>query len=513
MPRPCRRIRPKNPVSTILLAALLVLQCALVAAAVVLPNDTLAIHGYWLFGIQAISLIAYTLPKLRYVKNLFLPSFFALVYVSVNLTMGGYLVPRGYGWDKQFAETALNISSYNTIVPYMLLSNVVLLAITLLSLRRLELQYPKSYFLDGRRIGRSLPRLSVPVRLAAGFKDLAYLALFAAAASSQVFSAISIQLAIMVLHLSRPSVRLAPRRIVLYVLYLLLLVAFSFENKREIAVALFLVCFLEAYHRQLPLHLSIRSLALAVLGGVAFAGLILAASILRGYADVPVASILEAVTLIPGYVSSDFFVDGITDNLEFNYNYGAAVTAIDLVLGGRIDFQYGASLIKVFFLPVSREVVPWKPESMIQIFTQEHAPAWWADDGSIPVGLLSEMFVNFHVGGLVAYGLIVFALNALFATIDRVPIRSVVASSCIFLSITVLFFARGSGIEQWTLYYLVALPVFCIHAAVRVASQRPATGHVPRYMTDESVMDRYQTAGHRPRVGNDGPTRKELSAP
>ena len=185
---------------------------------------------------------------------------------------------------------------------------------------------------------------------------------------------------------------------------------------------------------------------------------------------------LQAVALIPGYVSSDFFIDGITDNLELSYNYGAAVTAIDLTLGGRIDFQYGASIVKVLFLPISRDVLPWKPESVMQIFTLEYAPAWAAEDGSMPVSLVSEMFVNFHVAGILAYGLIVAMLNFFFESIDGARPRSFQANSCIFLAITILFYARGSGIEQWVLYYLVAMPIFVIHSGLRLASQCGSMG-------------------------------------
>lgn len=458
------------------IAALLLLQLALIVAGTVLPNDVLALNGWGLFAIQGISLLLYLLPRIRYVKDLFLPSFFVLVYVSLNLSIGGFLVPRGYGWDKQFAEAALNIANYNTIIPYMLLTNVMLLWVTLSTLRRMREGEATSYFLHPVGAGSGAGERSLAERVAASFKDGIYVAIFIAVSFGDVYSAFSLQLAIMILHLSSPAVRLRPRRLVLYALYLVVLLASSYENKREIAVALFLLVFLETYHRRLLFRLGLRSIGLGMAAVLCFLVLVLAASLLRGYGDVPVASIIEAVRLIPVYVSSDFFIDGITDNLELNYNYGAAVTAIDLVLGGRLDLQYGASILKVFFLPVSRDVVPWKPESVLQLFTQEYAPSWWAEDGSIPVALLSEMFVNFHFAGVLAYGLILAVLNRLFEAIDRLPIRSVLASSSIFLSITVLFFARGSGIEQWILYWLIALPLFVVHAVLRAASVAAGAG-------------------------------------
>ncbi len=70
------------------------------------------------------------------------------------------------------------------------------------------------------------------------------------------------------------------------------------------------------------------------------------------------------------------------------------------------------------------------------------------------------MFLNFHVAGLLPFAAVWWLVNRLYVRLHCVAHRSVAFFTCIFLSITVLFLARGSGLEQWLLYWMFALPVF-----------------------------------------------------
>ena len=83
---------------------LAVIQVALIGASLALPNSFLSSNAFWLYGAQSLSLFAYLLPRLQFAKNLFLPSFFILVYVSVNMTLGGYLAPRATAGTSSFQK-------------------------------------------------------------------------------------------------------------------------------------------------------------------------------------------------------------------------------------------------------------------------------------------------------------------------------------------------------------------------------------------------------------------------
>ena len=440
--------------------AILFLNIIAVILGASLPNDFLMWHSYVLYGFQALTMLPFLVRKAVFVKNLFLPTFFVLFYFLVNLTLGSYLVPRDFGWNKEFADVVVQIRNYNLIVPFFLLSNIILFVLT-------DSVYRKLRVFDHAPLQNERHVHSSGSLLAGAGRSVFYFVAFLLFSYFQVYSVFSFQLALLLLQLTDPWLRRSRLRYVAYVGYLLVLVAFSFENKREIAIALFLMLFLETYFQRSLIRYRLRSIAGYVLAAVGFFGLILAASILRGYGDFPVATVVEAVRYIPQYMSSDMFVDGVTDNLELNYNYGVAVTAINHGITGLIDYQYGLSLFKLFFLPIPRDWLPWKPESIMQIFTQEYAPQWWAEEGSMPVILPSEAFLNFHYLGLLQYALIWLVINHLFIVFHRTSPRSFVSYSCAFLFITVLTFARGSGIEQYVLYYLIAAPVFLLGMLLR----------------------------------------------
>jgi hypothetical protein len=285
-----------------------------------------------------------------------------------------------------------------------------------------------------------------------------YCGAFFAVSYYPVYSAFSFQLVLLILFFTDSSLRGRWYRYLVYLAALMLLLAVSFENKREIAMILFLIVFLEAYEARSKLKFKLKSIAAYAFVAISFFGLVLAASILRGYGEFAATSIIDAFRYIPQYMTSEIFIDGIVDNLELNYNYGVTITSIDHMLRARIDYQYGASILKVLFLPIPRDAIGFKPESTMQLFTQSYNLGLWRREGSLPVMSASEMFMNFHVFGLLAFALVWALINRSFLTFHRAAARSFVACSCVFLFITVLMFARGSGLEQWLLYYLIGAP-------------------------------------------------------
>jgi hypothetical protein len=424
----------------------------------VLPNEFLMWHSYALYGLQAATMMPYLLRKSACFADLFIPTFLVLAYFLANLTLGSYLVPRDYGWDKEFAATALDINQYKVIVPFLLLCNVGLFLLTASTLRALE-QRDRRLSVTSAGEPRSAPGALLSMSC--------YFAAFLAVSYYGIYGAFSFQLALLILHLTNPSLHRRWYRYLAYAFYLVVMLAFSYENKREIAMALFAITFLETYHARYSLRLSPVAIAGYVVLAGSFFGLIMMASILRGYGDFPVASVIEAVSYVPQYMTSEMFIDGIVDNLELNYNYGVAITSIDYGMRGLIDYQYGASFIKIFFLPIPRDFIPIKPESMMQIFTQAYAPEWWGGGGSLPVMFASDMFLNFHYLGLIPFMLVWMVINLLFVKIHTAAPRSFVALSCIFICMTVLMLARGSGLELWLLYYLIAAPLFVVFNLLR----------------------------------------------
>lgn len=430
----------------------------LAGAATVLPNDVLVWHSWAVYGVQALTLLPYAARRAYYTCNLFQPSLFVLTYFLVNLTLGAWLVPRSYGFNKEYAPVAQAIETYGVMVPYLLLANVVLFFIACRTTGTLA-RTPG----PGVTYGED----AAPRRVAFGWPvEVACLAGFVVVSSIGAYNAFSFQLGLAVVHLGEVARRRARHRALVYTAYLLVMVAMNYEDKREIAMLLFLVIFLESFHARTRLRLTALSVAGYVGVAATFLLLVLTASILRGYGEYDVASPLDAALAIPQYVGSDIFIDGLTDNLELNYCYGAAITSIDLTLRGQIPYQFGASIWKVLMLPVPRDLFPDKPESVMLIFTRVFMPTLYANDGSLPVISSSEMFVNYGVFGLLPFALIWLAVDWCYVRLHRSTPGTFAFCSCVFATISVLMFARGSGLEQYVLTYLLGAPLLLLAGTV-----------------------------------------------
>ena len=434
---------------------LIIWNLALVALGVLLPNKMLMWESWQLYWLQAVVLIPYSLRRAKYASNLFMPSLFTLAFFTVNLCFGAYLVPRGVGYYKDYTARALAITSYNTIVPYLLLCNLILCLVTVRTLRLLErLKQIETY-----RVRPSTGAGIIPqVLLLGGFVVCSYY---------DFPGAFSVQLALLVVHFGILSRGHARYRYLVYPLYLLIEVALNYDNKREIVIVLFLLLFLEAYYRRVRLTMSPGNVFRYVAAAAAFMAFVLTASILRGYGGFEPSSLVQAVRVIPDYIGAPVFQDAIVDNLELNYNYGSSVTAIDFTVHGKLPHLLGLSFWKVLFLPIPRDLVPWKPQSVLQLYTQAYDPTFWSENLSLPVVFSSEMYVNFAFFGLLPFALVWVGLNRIFIGFHSAVPQSFWYNTTVFLCVTTLIFARGSGMELYVLTYLLAVPVFVAIALVR----------------------------------------------
>lgn len=438
--------------------AVLVLNLLAVAVAILMPNDVLKHHSYVFFGVQALTIVPYLVRRAFFAKHLFIPTLFVVCYYLANDVVGSYVVPRYYGWNKEYAPVALAIENYGVIVPYLMLANTLLFLLTTTTISSLartasprQVAAPDEFWQGG---------------LLAAIGELACFASFVAVTFLGSFAAFSLQLAILLVHLTEVSRRSAPYRLIVYSAYLVAMLAASYDSKRQIIIVLFLILFLEAHRGGYRVRLTPRTILVSTMCAVGFIGIVLTASVLRGYGGFEVQSLLSAAAAVPRYITSDVFMDGLVDNLELNYNYGSAITSIDLALRGTIDYQYGASIWKVLFLPIPRELFPDKPESILQLFTRTFSPGMWAQGGSLPVVLPSDMYLNFGYFGLVPFVLIWTAVNRLFVAFYRTVERSFISYGSAFLFITVLILARGSGLELYLLTFLLGLPVLLVAATV-----------------------------------------------
>ena len=425
-----------------------------------LPNKYLSFHSYLLYGCQFLTLIPFLLSKLRYVKNFFLPSFFILLYYLINQSIGAYLVPRGFGFNNWFEPYLVKIDNYNQIVSYFIVCNFTLFIICMRSLKKLE------------KIDTLQTRGNLKITVYDFYLDLirifASIMLFLVFCYINIYSLFSFQLAIIIILCSYLAYSKNHYRFLIYFIFLFLMVKFNFENKREVIISLFSMFFLETYYSRVALQFTFKKISLYFSALFLFLFLILSSSILRGYGSYGAENFSTAITYIPDYIESDIFIDGLTDNLELNYSYGTGVSAMNMIIKGDLQYQYGYTLLKLFFLPIPRDLISFKPESIMQMFTKKFNPSFWAEGGSLPVIFPVDMYLNFQFLGFLVMGLIISLLDNIFLIFHKLRTRSFLYFSFLFLFITILAFARGSGIELYILYYLVIVPFLLVYILSRM---------------------------------------------
>jgi hypothetical protein len=414
-------------------------------------NEFLMFNSYILYGIQFFIAIGYIVYKVRYLHYFLLPSIFMLVYFLLNLTIGSYLGPRGFGWMKEFSYSLLDIRGYNIIVFYMLIINTILVYLSLLFIEKCNLVNNKK-----------APVVFPPLNIELLFKTALLFCLFLSVTILDVFAKFAFQMAIIVVHVSTCSYRSFSLRLMTYLFYILMMVSFNFDSKREV-ILVFLYAFLaESILLNKVFRIRVGTVLLFVTAIVLFFVLILSSSILRGYGSYGATTFIDALIFIPDYISSDAFADSLTDNLEAAYNYAVSVIAIDFVMESKIDCQYGLTLVKFIFLPLPREVFDFKPESLIMIFTKTYDPKFYSIGGSYPVVFSSEMFVNFHYFGLVSFFAFMYMFNSFY--ISMLSHKVGTFKYLIFSYLVIMFFIviRGSGLELYVLNFLAALLVFTV---------------------------------------------------
>ena len=139
------------------------------------------------------------------------------------------------------------------------------------------------------------------------------------------------------------------------------------------------------------------------------------------------------------------------------------LNTLNQILNGELKYQFGLTLLKVFFIPVPRELFPWKPNSMMQIYTKKRNPEYYNSGGSYPIIFQCDMFLNFHFLGIIPFFLIWYLINSFYIKFHKMTKQNLKFFSYPFLFITILIFARGSGLELYIIHYLFGLVIFGLY--------------------------------------------------
>ena len=413
-------------------------------------KDFLLMNSYLFFSVQAIINISFLLYKNVRFNQFLIPSLFSYIYISFNLSLGGYLTPRSYGFFKEYAFNISTVDNIHLIVFYLFTSLTILFIISINTVRKTKL-----FFLSD-----SFNHTQVKINTT----DLVIFTLYVL--SLILGLPFAFQLGFLLLFLPTLKNSKLFYKVLFYFLIISLSVWDYSHDKRNIFMILLLIYFFETLRINKRISLSSLKNILFITSFLGtFIFLIITASINRGYgkeviSEINISNTFSNVFL---YAKSDFFIDAITDNLELNYAYGSTVTSMDYLNKGRIPFQFGMTLIKPIFLPIPRSIFENKPRNFMNLYTKEYSYQEWVNGSSLPVIFPVELYSNFHLIGLFFLYLIYLFFDSLYVkTLNRLNNNKINFKYliCSFLIITHFMLIRGSGLDLYVLYLLFGLSVY-----------------------------------------------------
>ena len=254
-------------------------------------------------------------------------------------------------------------------------------------------------------------------------------------------------------------------RLIIYMLTFATMVSIFSQDKRVAIFLLLVISLLEA--RRGAFILNFKGLVFVILIIVAALYAILLMSINRGYGGyVQAEGVIAASSFVLDYMKSDIFLAGFFQNIEVSYFYFHYLNAAELVFSGKVELALGSTLIKPLFLPFPRDILPWKPSGIIDLYTFVHDPAFRLLGGSWPPNFAAEYLWNFHVFGLILFPILA-TINAVFFRVllsRYTEVNPFFMVFMLFAYMNVLTYARGSGLDLIA-FLLIIAGVFTLFAA------------------------------------------------
>lgn len=414
-------------------------------------NEWLKYNSYYFFTFQFFIFVIALLTRIKYLASIFLPTNLMILYLGISFSVGSYFVPLEYGFlTKSFISDFYNMKNYPIVVTVWLQFFNVMMLLSLIYLSNEERYISTINFSTKMK----KPELILPISIL----------LLLLVSPFDYFFIFGCQIALLLIILMSASRFSLKINVLSVLLSLSIFIQYNSFNKREILMALILVLLFYSITKKIKLKLNLKSLVSYSILLMSFFCIVLTSSILRGYGGIDTSNALEAFSLIPSYMTSELFYHYLMDNFEISHTFPAGVLPIEYIIESRLDVQGGATLIKPLFLILPREIFPFKPESLIHLFTATQNPAVYALGGSYPVPFPSEVFANFHYAFVPFLFLLLLAINNIFKiclskNIDNLKFKvSIVFSAMVFILI------RGGGADLLFIHFLSALPILFIYS-------------------------------------------------
>lgn len=404
-------------------------------------------YNYLIFQILLFILV-FTL-KGEGIKFLLSPSFIAVSYVNINFWLGSYvfksknvftrMLPIFEKWehydDRVFFFNAIN---FLIILSFFLTINLKLKRQRLPVFLNLNTVKWDTLF----KITGILFLVIVPIHFS--------------------FSIIAKSLLAIILFILVSQKYRLRKRILFYAAIIFIFVLFSTDSKREAFFLLLPILLIE--YDKIKIRASFKLFFRVFLGAFLIIYAVVAMSILRGYGGFKADNFFDASEFVFDYMTSNYFVPAIANNLEISTTYLHSNNAIEYLKNGKMDYTLGETFIKPLFIFFPRSIIT-KPKSSIGYYTATHDPKFREKGGSFPISIQSEFYLNFGIFSLLLIVPFFLIFNGIYKSVLKMIKSNNILNFAYALYIYEIFLSlvRGSGLDIFLVYTIFVLFFFFVY--------------------------------------------------
>lgn len=424
-----------------------------------LSHQTALSYSPYNYAIQQLALFAIVYSLKGFSKNAFLlsPSFIAVSYINLNFLIGSIVFNKGLVFNvlKPPYESWGNA---HLVLGYFNLANFAII-LSFFLVKKFSFSYKTKTICDLRRFSSGFMYLfGIVTVLFFTLVDLKLGFIGGDGSFSEVPKTIG-ALIIVVTIFKNQNLK---KRILLYFLLLLCFSIISWEDKRDAIFLLLPIILLES--TKFKLNLGFKKIILFCASVCAILYLIIVMSITRGYGQYDVDNFIDATSYVEDYVTGDYFVHSLMNNLEISYTYLHSNNAVEKILEKPDLKTYGETLIKPIFMFIPRSVMESKPRSIIHHYTNGFSEDYRDEGGSWTISFQSEMFWNFAFFGIFIGILFFYVFNLFYKYIIELVntdnIINYIPLLYFYKALLILF--RGSGMDMFIIFMIITVVIFIV---------------------------------------------------
>jgi len=177
-----------------------------------------------------------------------------------------------------------------------------------------------------------------------------------------------------------------------YALAISLFASISVDSKREAVFLIFPILLIESMYSDKVINFGSMLKLLSLV--ISLIVLIILMSIVRGYGNfVGVTNIATAIPFMYQYIKLSSFLPSFFNNIEVNYTFYHSMQALEYIQRNFSLLTFGLTITKAIFVLVPRSLWPDKLKSIIEIYTNYHAPVFReAGGGAWPIIYMQNFF-------------------------------------------------------------------------------------------------------------------------